>query len=117
MHRSLLLTLASAAAFAFLAAAPASAQDAQRFEARIPYGDLNLNSDAGVEVLLSRITNEARSACGHRFGRMSVAENMAIRACVREFEAAAVGELDNARVNTRFADRGGAPRPALLASR
>jgi UrcA family protein len=114
MHRTLLLTLASVATFAFMAAAPAAAET--RFQAQVAYADLDLRSDAGVRVLLRRINAEARDACGDRWGQMNLREHRAIRACVRAFEAAAVGEVNDAR-SARFADLEDAPRPILLAAR
>lgn len=115
MHRNLLLALASAATFALMAAAPASAET--HAKGQVAYADLDLRSGAGVNVLLRRINAEARGACNDRWGQMNLREHRAIRACVREFETAAVGEINNARVTTRFADLGGSPRPMLLASR
>jgi UrcA family protein len=117
MHRTLLATLASVAAIAFMAAAPAAAETAGRFEAQVAYADLDLRSDAGVHALLRRINSEARDACGDRWGQMNLREHRAIRTCVREFEAAAVGGIGNARVTTRFTELRGVPRPVLLAAR
>lgn len=116
MLRNILLALTSAATFAIVTAAPASAK-VESFEAQVAYADLDLRSDAGVNVLLRRIKAEARDACGDRWGQMNLREHRAIRACVREFETAAVGEINNARVTTRFAELGGTSRPVLLAAR
>jgi UrcA family protein len=116
MQRKLFAALATAAVLAFATAAPASAEMSRdTYEARIHFGDLNLQSEAGAETFLRRVHNEARGACGDRSGPMPLTERRAIRACMSEFEERAVAALDNDYVTTRFA--GGEPRLIIMASR
>jgi UrcA family protein len=115
MQRNLIAVIASAPVLALAAAAPASAEAQDEYQARISYGDLNLQSDAGADALLRRVRSEARAVCGDRSGRMSISERREIRECMSDFEERAVALLDNDHVTTRFA---GEDTPSIvLASR
>ena len=64
--------IAAALAASFLAAAPAAAED---FEVRINYGDLDLATPNGVELLGERIEARAEAACGRSFKSVTRVQN------------------------------------------
>jgi UrcA family protein len=109
MHRTF-IALATAAGVLI-----ASSANAETYEARIAYGDLDLASEAGADALLDRVDAAAREVCEHSSARISLQESRAVRECVRDFTARAVAQLDHPKVGARFAERIGA-RAVVLAS-
>lgn len=89
MSRALHLAIASAAALAF--AAPTFAQS-QPEERVVTYGDLNLNSAAGADVLIDRIDQASEQVCGSNDGRTNTRQAHINRAC--EVETAENGVYD-----------------------
>lgn len=82
MKRQISLALASIIALAFVTASPAAADTPRR--ASLSYAELNLNSEAGAQVLERRIRYAARQACGFRRGPMDLYERAEIRRCVSD---------------------------------
>ena len=91
--------------FATLAATlvvTSAAQAAPAVEARsvkVSYGDLNLASDAGAQVLYGRIVSAAREVC--EAGRLDNRDLRAVsieRRCEAQAIAAAVSSVNNPRV-------------------
>jgi len=112
MQRPLMLALASAAAVAFMAVAPASAATLDRAK-NLSYAELDLDNRAGAEALLRRIEAAAEDMCGERAGPMPLAQRAAIRRCVREKEERAVAEVGHAGVSALFYNR--SPRVIIAA--
>jgi UrcA family protein len=61
MSRALHIVIASAAVLAFAAPAHAQSQTESRL---VTYGDLNVNSAAGADVLIRRIDQASEQICG-----------------------------------------------------
>lgn len=97
------LSIAIAAASMLIA----SAANAEPYQARIVYGDLDLSSTDGADTLLERINAAAREVCEASPARVSLQEFSASRACVRDFMERALGQLDHPKVGARFAERTG----------
>jgi UrcA family protein len=76
---------------------------------RVPYGDLDLTRDAGVDTLLSRVADAAARACGGRpaLGVLMLEEARAYRACKAKAVSQAVAQLDAPLVKQRLAERSG----------
>lgn len=104
MQRQLMFALASAIAFGFAAAAPASAASFDR-DQRVGYAELNLDQRAGAEVLLRRIEDAANAACGARGGPMPLSERRANRQCVRDRSDRAVARVGHAGVTALYYGR------------
>jgi len=112
MNRPLMFALASALAFGFAAAAPASAAEFARAE-NLSYAELNLDDRAGAEALLQRIEQSAEDICGARAGPMPLAQRAALRRCVQEKTERAVQRVGHAGVAALFYDRN--PRVIIAA--
>lgn len=113
MKRSLIFAIASCGAFGLLALAPASAATIERASQRVSYADLNLDHQAGAEVMLHRIRNAADWVCGDRIGRMSLREHLALRACVRAAMNKGVSDVGRPVLTTLFYDRYFDRRPSV----
>lgn len=112
MQRPFMFALASALAFGFAAAAPASAATVER-ASYLSYGELNLDSGAGAEALLRRIQQSAEAMCGARTGPMPLAQRAAIAKCIQDKSERAVAEVGHPRVTALFYNRN--PRVIIAA--
>lgn len=98
---SRLFTAACAAALVFAAAAPAFAQ--WRLESRlVTFGDLNLNSPEGADVLIRRIQMAADVVCGDRPGPEGIAERYSVRGCEIETTEYAIHNVGHPMVIGRY---------------
>ena len=113
MKHSLILAIASCGAFGLLALSPASATTIERNSQRVSYADLNLDHQAGAEVLLHRIRTAADAVCGDRFGRMSLRRHATIRACSRSAMNKAVSDVGSPVLAELFYDRYFDRRPSV----
>jgi UrcA family protein len=113
MKHSLILAIASCAAFGLLAFSPASAATIERTSQRVSYADLNLDHQAGAEVMLHRIRSAAETVCGDRFGRMSLLEHARIRACFRAAMNKGVSDVGSPVLAALFYDRYFDRRPSI----
>ena len=113
MKHSLILAIASCGAFGLLALSPASAATIERTSQRVTYADLNLDHQAGAEVLLHRIRSAADAVCGDRFGRMSLRQHATIRACSRAAMNKAVSDVGSPILAELFYDRYFDRRPSV----
>jgi UrcA family protein len=99
MPRSLHLVIASAAVLAL--AAPAAAQTEP--ESRVvTYGELDLNSDAGAEVLVRRIEQASAQVCGEHDGRTNTRQAMINNACEVETAENGVADVNHPRVSAHY---------------
>jgi len=101
------ITLGAIAALAICAAAPAFAQQdaastTQLNQRVVPYGDLNLDNNAGADTMLRRINNASRFVCGDRTGPRPMQENGSVRSCVGESTETAVNDLGHPNVSNRY---------------
>ena len=100
LNRLLLVAFAGSAF-----ASPAFAQDAdivvtgtvmrmgyEKVSAEVPFGDINLKLDSGVETLRSRVKAEARKMCGGRDG--SLASSNAWKTCYDSVIGSAEPQID-----------------------
>jgi UrcA family protein len=69
-----------------------------REEVNVEYGDIDLNSDAGAALLLSRIRLGARQACGGHEGSRSLSARVEARRCMRRAIADAVASVQSDRL-------------------
>ena len=98
------------ALIASVAAAPAWCGPIGRHEAvvtrvRVPVGDLDLNSRAGADTLIRRVSAAAAHACGgsEAMGVTMLLEQRAYRACKTKAVAQAIAHLDAPVVRARYA--------------
>ena len=85
----------------------ATAQTAETVSVTVPYGDLDLSSNAGASEMLLRIKAAARTICGT--APTDPLENMSIyKPCVQSITNRAVGDLNNSAV-AELNNREGAP--------
>ncbi|WP_167755828.1 UrcA family protein [Vitreimonas flagellata] len=82
----------------FMPASDVDARDREARSVRVEYGDLNVEADAGAEVLLNRIERAAARACGANQGRRPLSERAATRACVQQAVDQAVSTIDAPRL-------------------
>lgn len=115
MIRTTLCVLAATMSIA-LTAAPASAQPAERYHARISYADLDIGNQTGADALLDRFNRASRAACGQRMGKRSLGENTRLRACRTDFVEEAVIEARSAMVAQRYRARGGRTPTVTIAT-
>lgn len=98
--------LAAALVLGFAALSPAqAAPDTQTAHIDVPYGDLNLASPAGAEVMLKRIKAAALKVCG---GKPDIRDRQATRFynhCVNLAVAQAVARLNKPVVTAIFNGR------------
>jgi UrcA family protein len=97
------------------AAAPAWCGSIGRSEAvvtrvRVPVGDLDLNTQAGADTLIRRVSAAAASACGgaDAMGVTGLAEQRAYRACKTKAVSQTIARLDAPVVRARYAQMTGA---------
>jgi UrcA family protein len=79
----------------------------------VQFGDLNLDSRAGVAVLHKRIRNAAESVCGN-INTRSFGLRDAYEQCVAEAVAQGVTSVGNPNLSNFHASKG---RPSVLASK
>jgi UrcA family protein len=91
------------AALALSGIATAGSRDAASVVVR--YGDLNLNSLAGVAGLHKRLHNAAESVCGNLSSRI-LGLNDAYQACVADALANGVAAVGNADLTNFHANKG-----------
>lgn len=105
-------TLLPLAALALSGLASASTRTTELNSVVVRYGDLNLNSQAGIARLHKRISNAAESACNQLETRI-LGLRSAYEQCVEEAIANGVAAVDNANLSQYHATKG---RGAVLAS-
>jgi UrcA family protein len=103
--------LAPLAALALSAVAAASSTQVESRVVR--FGDLNLDSRAGVAVLHKRIRNAAESVCGNASSSLLVLRDAHER-CVAEAVAQGVASVGNPNLSNFHASKGRVP---VLASK
>jgi UrcA family protein len=96
-----LFTTAACAAALLLAASPAFAQS--QVQSRVvAFGDLNLDSAEGADVLIRRIQMAADVVCGDRPGPQGIAERYSIRGCEIDTTEYAIKEVGHPVVIGRY---------------
>jgi UrcA family protein len=99
---------------AALALSGVAAAGAPTVETRVVrFGDLNLDSRAGVAVLHKRLRNAAESVCGNLNSRL-LALHDAYQQCVAEAVTQSVTSVGNPNLSNFHASKG---RPVVLASK
>lgn len=100
--------LAIGALISFAMSAPATAQGwSERYSVRVPYGDLNLNSDSGADTFINRLDYAGARTCGERTGPSSLSERRMSRECAVAFTQRGVIEINHQHVTARYIARGG----------
>ena len=107
MSRTVVLAVALVAC---VAAAPAWAQplgkpQVEVIRVRVPVGDLDLNSQAGADALIRRVSLAAARACGtpRVSGITATMDARAYRACKSKAVAGAMAQVDAPLVLARYA--------------
>lgn len=97
-HKPPLAALAAVAAVALASSAPGmgAAEAAPPPVAVVAYGDLNLYSREGMEVLQRRLERAARQVCG-RADLRDLTRSRAVERCYRETLEGALRDLDRLR--------------------
>ncbi|HVN45472.1 MAG TPA: UrcA family protein [Steroidobacteraceae bacterium] len=97
------LALATLAACLGIGAAQAADPTAAR-TVTVAYGDLNLATEAGANVLYARLTAAARTVCAAAgVDARNLRQYAAVRSCERQAIAAAVQDVQAPKVAARFA--------------
>ena len=92
MRKALIVCAAAALGLSATAQAdPSMVQEQSHLD--VVYGDLNLNSQAGAEVLMFRIRSAATKVCGGLPDIRELRERRFFKACFRETVAEAVGDI------------------------
>ncbi|MDE2050905.1 MAG: UrcA family protein [Gammaproteobacteria bacterium] len=119
---ALILTSLAAASLPFLtspcqAAAPTTAEEPAAITVR--FGDLNLHSRAGIDVLYQRIAAAARDVCGGDTNTRSLADWSQSRLCRQQSIARAVATVGIPELLAVYTQRNGRPidRKILLTKR
>jgi UrcA family protein len=112
MSRSVTLAVALIAS---VAAAPAWCEPLGHRQAvvtkvRVPVGDLDLNSQAGADTLIRRVSAAAIRACGgaNTVGVLMLLEARAYRACKTRAVAQTIAQVEAPVVQARYAQMTGA---------
>lgn len=82
MTKTILLSLSAAVVFS--CAAFAGSSDVTERHTKVAYGDLNLNSEAGVTALFVRLNDASKTVCGplpNAFGPTRAYEETSYKAC------------------------------------
>lgn len=109
------LAAAISCAFAFTATAVAEESGGEPLTRVVNYADLNLNSDAGVKVLYSRLRYAARHVCNSYEGQQLI-QGERWRDCYSGAMERAVTDIDMPTVTIyHLAQTGQAESPAQLA--
>jgi UrcA family protein len=115
MNRKLVALIA--AGFAFVGSAAHAAPDTTSREATVRFADLNLETQAGIETLYSRLNGAARRVCGTADrGDLQAFDDM--KQCRRKSIDDAVARIGNKALtarhagssDARYASNGIAPR-------
>lgn len=100
MNRKLVALIA--AGFAFVGSAAHAAPEMTSREATVRFADLNLESEAGIETLYSRLNGAARKVCGTADrGDLQAYDDM--KQCRRKSIDAAVARIGNKALAARHA--------------
>ncbi len=94
-------------AFAMLTAPASAGTNRQHQAVAVHYGDLNLSSEAGAKVLIRRVDQAARQACGVETGSRGLVRREQ-RRCRAEAMSEAIAEVNQPVVTTMFAELRGA---------
>jgi UrcA family protein len=92
----------------------ASEPDAAPPSAVVKFGDLNLNSDAGIAALYKRIHRAAQGVCALPDDGMNLEVRAQELKCQSEAESRAVGSIHNAALSAYYGRRTGT-RTAIVA--
>lgn len=109
MKDSILRKIQVVASFSLLMGVPAmSAASHQSFDAsdgtlRVSYSDLDLNSDAGIDVLYQRLQKVSQMACdtGTLHQKGSVKATMAAMSCYDKMLSRVVAKVGNAKLTAK----------------
>ena len=93
-----------------LAVSSAQAGDAR--SETVKFGDLNLNSQAGVEALYGRIHAAARRVCEQPAG-----EQAALKGCMAKAERQAIGKVNNSSLTAFYQKKTGSEPLTITANR
>lgn len=106
MFKTLTFVAIAAVAASTPMQAAAAPLEAEVLTERVPYGDLNLSSDAGARVMLTRLSKASGRVCGGRpmVGAAFHGQNRAWKACRAETLQRAVTELSSPHVTRLYAD-------------
>ena len=106
MTRFLTAPLCLAAAAALSGAIPARAQISDAAPSvTVKYGDLNIGSPGGAQVLLSRIETAAKTVCGGAPDTRQLSQWASFETCRRSAVARAVVAVDSPMLLTAMAHR------------
>jgi len=100
--KNIALATVAALGVASLAIGAQADESVVRVPARtVRYSDLNLDTQAGAEVLFKRIHDAAEQVCGD-VGSRQLEEAMAARACVDQAVVASIRAVNNPRLTNTY---------------
>jgi UrcA family protein len=110
MPRTIAPTAAALAAALAAIASQASARTfAEPAAVSVPYGDLDLDSPAGVRSMLRRLEEAAGRACGRQPTGLRLGEAVRVRNCRADVMRQAVVQLDRPMLTASLARRDPSP--------
>ena len=92
--------------------AVSSAQAGDARSETVKFGDLNLDSQAGVEALYGRIHAAARRVC-----EMPAGEQAAFSGCMAKAERQAIGKVNNSSLTAFYQKKTGSQPLTITANR
>ncbi|HEY2752042.1 UrcA family protein [Phenylobacterium sp.] len=98
---------------------PLGRKPVEVMQVRVPVGDLDLNSRAGADTLIQRVTAAADRACGRSSsgGVTGQMEQRAHQVCKAQAVARAVAQVDASAVQVRYAQNRGAVKVRVAEAR
>jgi UrcA family protein len=111
-----LAAIAAISLFAGVSTASAATPSGDTVSVTIPYGDLDLSTDAGARIVLARITHAAGEICGSQPETRLLDQTQAYKGCLTSVTNRAVAQLGSAKVSA-FAGRSSPTTMAYNAGR
>jgi UrcA family protein len=97
--KTIFAAVAALSLFAGVSAASAATPSGDTISVTISYNDLDLNTNAGAQAMLARITHAAGEICGTQPDAQQLDRVLAYKGCMTTVTDRAVAKLGSARVS------------------
>ncbi len=92
------MSAVAAIALAAASSATAATPSTDDVSVKVSYQGIDLNSDAGQKIMVTRITHAARQICGAQPDKWQFDASRAYDSCMTSVTDRALGQLDSAKV-------------------